>query len=75
ALKQSNNHLEQASEMLLTNIDTLITAGRLSRHDGDDDDDDDGAAYQDSVLMEDATHIPQLVALGAELEEARALLE
>ncbi|CAF2106239.1 unnamed protein product [Rotaria magnacalcarata] len=74
ALKQSNNHLEQASEMLLTNIDTLITAGRLSRHDGDDDD-DDGAAYQDSVLMEDATHIPQLVALGAELEEARALLE
>ncbi|CAF3173991.1 unnamed protein product [Rotaria socialis] len=71
ALKQSNNRLEQASEMLLTNIDTLITAGRLSRH----DDDDDGAAYQESVLMEDATHIPQLVALGAELEEARALLE
>jgi hypothetical protein len=25
--------------------------------------------------MEDATHIPQLIALGAELEEARALLE
>ncbi|CAF4954494.1 unnamed protein product, partial [Rotaria socialis] len=37
ALKQSNNRLEQASEMLLTNIDTLITAGRLSRHDDDDD--------------------------------------
>ncbi|CAF4241636.1 unnamed protein product, partial [Adineta steineri] len=26
-------------------------------------------------LMEDATHIPQLIALGAEFEEARALLE
>lgn len=67
ALKQSNNRLEEAGEMLLTNLDTLITASRPTR----DDDDID----QEPELMEDATHIPQLVALGAELEEARALLQ
>jgi len=70
ALKQSNNRLEEASEMLLTNLDTLITATQTARGNNDDDDGD-----QEMELMEDVTHIPQLLALGAELEEARALLE
>ncbi|CAF0744048.1 unnamed protein product [Adineta steineri] len=69
ALKQSNNRLEEASEMLLTNLDTLITASRVAKRGNEDDDD------QETELMEDATHIPQLIALGAEFEEARALLE
>ena len=69
ALKQSNNRLEEASEMLLTNVDTLITASRSATEERDDDGD------QELELMEDAAHIPQLVALGAEVEEARALLE
>ncbi len=69
ALKQSNNRLEEASEMLLTNLDTLITATQTARGNNDDDGD------QEMELMDDVTHIPQLLALGAELEEARALLE
>jgi uncharacterized UBP type Zn finger protein len=67
ALKQANNRLEEAGEMLLTNVDTLIAASRPTTEDDDD--------HQDTELMEDATHIPQLIALGAEPEEARALLE
>jgi uncharacterized UBP type Zn finger protein len=70
ALKQANNRLEEASEMLLTNIDTLIAASQPTRDDNHNDDGD-----QETELMEDATHIPQLIALGAEFEEARALLE
>jgi len=68
ALKQTNNRLEEASEILLTNLDTLIAASQPTRDNNDDDD-------QEIQLMEDATHIPQLIALGAEFEEARALLE
>lgn len=70
ALKQSNNRLEEASEMLLTNIDMLITASDISKDDDNHIDD-----QEESVLPEDPTHIPQLIALGAEPEEARALLE
>lgn len=69
ALKQSNNRLEDAGEMLLTNLDTLITAVRSTRDDRDED------RIEETELMEDASHIPQLIALGAEMEEARALLE
>jgi len=69
ALRQANNCLEEASEMLLTNFDMLLTASRPAREDHDDD------REQETELMEDATHIPQLIALGAEFEEARALLE
>jgi uncharacterized protein YjgD (DUF1641 family) len=69
ALKQSNNRLEEASDMLLTNFDMLLTASRPDKEDNDDD------REQEMELMEDATHIPQLIALGAEFEEARALLE
>jgi uncharacterized UBP type Zn finger protein len=69
ALKQVNNRLEEASEILLTNLDTLIAVSQPTRDNNDDDDD------QEIQLMEDATHIPQLIALGAEFEEARALLE
>ncbi|CAF1012608.1 unnamed protein product [Rotaria sp. Silwood1] len=74
ALKQANNRLEEASEMLLTNIDTLVTVSRLS---ADDHNDDDGGASsnQEGELIDDGTLIPQLVALGAEPEQARALLE
>jgi uncharacterized UBP type Zn finger protein len=68
ALKQTNNRLEEASEILLTNLDTLIAASQPTRDNNDDDD-------QEIQLLEDATHIPQLIALGAEFEEARALLE
>jgi len=70
ALKQANNRLEEAGEMLLTNIDTLIAASQATRDDNHNDDRD-----QETELMEDATHIPQLIALGAEFEEARALLD
>ena len=70
ALKQSNNRLEEASEMLLTNFDTLLTASRPAKEEKEDDN-----RELEAELMEDASHIPQLVALGAELEEARALLE
>ena len=70
ALKQANNRLEEAGEMLLTNLDTLITASRPARGDRDDDD-----GHQESELMDDGTLIPQLIALGAEPEQARALLE
>ncbi len=70
ALKQANNRLEEAGEMLLTNLDTLLTASQPTREDLHDDE-----RNQETELMEDATHIPQLIALGAELEEARALLE
>jgi uncharacterized UBP type Zn finger protein len=69
ALKQANNRLEEAGEMLLTNADTLIAASRPTREDRDDDD------FQENELMEDGSHIPQLIALGAEPEQARALLE
>jgi uncharacterized UBP type Zn finger protein len=69
ALKQANNRLEEAGEMLLTNADTLIAASRPTREDRDDDD------FQETELMEDGSHIPQLIALGAEPEQARALLE
>lgn len=69
ALKQSNNRLEEAGEMLLTNLDTLITASRPMKADRDED------HAEETELMEDASHIPQLIALGAELEEARALLQ
>jgi hypothetical protein len=72
ALKQANNRLEEASEMLLTNLDTLITASRPARGNRDDDDDD---GHQEAELMDDGTLIPQLIALGAEPEQARALLE
>jgi len=65
ALKQSNNHLEDAGEMLLTNIDTLLVANRSTKDDRE----------QDDVQPEDSTHIPQLISLGAEYEEARALLQ
>ncbi|CAF0772467.1 unnamed protein product [Rotaria sordida] len=77
ALKQANNRLEEASEMLLTNLDTLLTASRLSKDDNNnnDDDDDDHGGNQESELMDDGTLIPQLIALGAEPEQARALLE
>jgi hypothetical protein len=70
ALKQANNRLEEAGEMLLTNIDTLIAASQATRDDNHNDDGD-----QETELMEDGTHIPQLIALGAEFEEARALLD
>jgi uncharacterized UBP type Zn finger protein len=70
ALKQSNNRLEEASDMLLTNFDTLLTACRPAKEDKEDDD-----RAIETELMEDATLIPQLIALGAEPEEARALLE
>jgi len=69
ALKQSNNRLEEAGEMLLTNLDTLMVASRSTQNNNDDDKD------LEQALMEDPTHIPQLIALGAEFEEARALLE
>ena len=71
ALKQSNNRLAEASEILLTNIDILLTAteepARTDEHDDEDVPDDES--------VNDATHVPQLIALGAEPEEARALLE
>jgi len=70
ALKQANNRLEEAGEMLLTNVDTLIAASQPIRDDNHNDDGD-----QETELMEDVTHIPQLIALGAEFEEARALLD
>ena len=69
ALKQSNNRLEEAGEMLLMNLDTLIAASRPIKEDRDED------RVEETELMEDASHIPQLIALGAELEEARALLQ
>ncbi|UJR33117.1 hypothetical protein I4U23_020574 [Adineta vaga] len=69
ALKQSNNRLEEAGEMLLINLDTLITASQPEREDKEDEN------SLVTELMEDATHIPQLLSLGAEYEEARALLE
>lgn len=69
ALKQSNNRLEEAGEMLLMNLDTLIAASRPIKGDRDED------RVEETELMEDASHIPQLIALGAELEEARALLQ
>jgi uncharacterized UBP type Zn finger protein len=69
ALKQANNRLEEASEMLLTNFDTLVAISRPTQEDNDNDGD------QETELMDDVTHIPQLIALGAEPEEARALLE
>ncbi|CAF2852186.1 unnamed protein product [Rotaria sp. Silwood2] len=76
ALKQSNNRLEEASEMLLTNIDTLVTVTQLSKDDhNNNDDDDDDSGNQESELIDDGTLIPQLIALGAEPEQARALLE
>ena len=65
ALKQANNYLEEASEMLLTNIDVLVSASEPVGEDTDD---------QEAELMDDATQIPQLMALGAEYEEARGLL-
>ena len=68
ALKQSNNRLEDASEMLLNNIETLIAVSRPSATLEDDD------AEQEADLVEDLTHLPQLIALGAEPEIARALL-
>ena len=69
ALKQSNNRLEDAGEMLLTNLDALVAASRPTREDHDED------RMEETELMEDASHIPQLIALGAEMDEARALLE
>lgn len=69
ALKQSNNRLEEASEMLLNNIETLIAVSRPSATHEDDDD-----AEREADLVEDLTHLPQLIALGAEPEIARALL-
>ena len=68
ALKQSNNRLEDASEMLLNNIETLIAVSRPSAaHDEDD-------VEQEADLVEDLAHLPELIALGAEPEVARALL-
>lgn len=69
ALKQSNNRLEEAGEMLLTNLDMLIAASKPTRNNSHNDGD------QEPELIEDPTHIPQLIALGAELEEAQALLQ
>ncbi|CAF0942437.1 unnamed protein product [Adineta ricciae] len=69
ALKQSNNRLEEAGEMLLNDLETLIAASRPERKNKEDDDE------PTNVLPEDASHVPQLLSLGAELDEARALLE
>lgn len=55
--------------MLLINVDALIAASRLAKNDREHVDDEEPA------LVEDASHLPQLVALGAEYEEARALLD
>ena len=69
ALKQSNNRLEEAGEMLLNDLETLIAVSRPERKTKEDDDE------PRNVLPEDASHVPQLLSLGAELDEARALLE
>ncbi|CAF1158578.1 unnamed protein product [Adineta ricciae] len=69
ALKQSNNRLEEAGEMLLNDLETLIAVSRPERKTKEDDDE------PTNVLPEDASHVPQLLSLGAELDEARALLE
>ena len=71
ALKQTNNRLAEASEILLTNIDILVSATEAPQTDEHDEDED----VPDDEPMNDAAHIPQLIALGAEPEEARALLE
>ena len=59
ALKHANNHLEEASEMLLTNLDTLMA--------GIDDD-------EKPKLADTIAQVPELVALGADPDVARALL-
>lgn len=65
ALKQSNNRLEEAGEMLLTNFETLQAACRSAREHRE----------EEPALTEDPTLIPQLIELGADYEEARALLD
>ena len=58
ALKHANNRLEEASDMLLTSMDTLMA----------------GMEDEKPKAVDTASQIPELVALGADPDVARALL-
>lgn len=58
ALKQTNNRLEDASDMLIANLDTLMAAMEEER----------------PAPVDTSVHVPELVALGADPDVAQALL-